>query len=68
MIPIVRGNRICYNCKGLCHKDAWREKTGKRKKYWCSEKCVKTNPYVPPSVGNYGDSMHYFERVDVITR
>ena len=37
----VHGDRICQQCKGLCHEKAWRQQIGRRKSYWCDETCLR---------------------------
>jgi len=63
--PRVNGTRICRRCRGLCHENAWRDKIGQRKGYWCGDECLKAD------VGefywaNFRDDN--YEQVDVITK
>ena len=39
-IPIIKGDRICLRCKGICHEDSFRYNAGIRKSYFCSEGCL----------------------------
>lgn len=39
--PVVYGDRICPECKGICHEDSYRAKYGERKRYYCSESCLR---------------------------
>ena len=59
-IPVVRGNRICRICKGLCHEGSWRSNYGYRKAYYCCRAhLLKFVAHPNPRL---------FERVDVISR
>ena len=40
-IPKVYGTRICPSCRGIIHGKAFRTKWGRRRKYFCNERCVK---------------------------
>lgn len=33
----VYGDRICRQCKGLCHDGSWRQAWAVRAGYWCCE-------------------------------
>ena len=37
----IYGDRVCRRCKGICHENSWRRKTGQRKAYYCSENCLR---------------------------
>jgi len=43
--PIVKGDRICLRCKGICHEDSIRQRgkqgTGGRAHYFCSMTCLR---------------------------
>jgi len=39
----VYGDRICQRCKGLCHDESWRTRSGIRHKYWCCESHLKAD-------------------------
>ena len=34
---VVKGIRVCRECKGICHRDSWRTRIGQRRSYWCCE-------------------------------
>jgi hypothetical protein len=42
--PVVKGDRICLKCKGICHEDSVRSKSyghGTRSHYFCGFGCLK---------------------------
>lgn len=41
MRPRVYGTRICPECNGICHEGSWRQQSGRRRRYWCSEVHLK---------------------------
>ena len=52
-VPIVYGDRICRQCKGICHDGSYRRKQsalsreyGARSGYYCSKQCLKNAYYL----------------------
>ena len=51
--PIVKGDRICLHCKGICHEDSVRStvpkslrfRGGMRSHYFCDIQCLKNYFY-----------------------
>jgi len=68
--PSVRGVRICRHCRGICHEASWREQYGQRKKYWCSESCLRTDHYADDVPMAVWEAFRHstFEQVDVIAK
>ena len=66
-IPEIYGDRKCKWCAGLCHTGSWRTRSGRRRRYWCSEPCVRQHfPYL----GRHRrlEEVSWLEQVNVISK
>ena len=68
MTTQIRGDRICFVCRGICHEKSWRRKFGKRRRYFCSEAHLR-EWFCELTDKHYIEHRDYFyEPVEVIAR
>ena len=69
----IHGDRICQQCKGICHENSLRTTFGQRRKYFCSEQCLRTFKGAddwtwPEADDDWKHVVSGYERVEVISK